>query len=224
MTYDADEIELMPSMEYDLCNEGGRAEYYVFWGSNGYEISRSPIVEIGPLGHNYGTPTFEWTTDQDEFYNGATLVVHCPNNGGHDETVEAEVEQTAVDPTCDTDGYILYTATAEWNGETYTEEKRIPLTALGHDYVTPTFLWDPVDANGDYVAASAVFTCIRDGCGHTETVPATVTPTVVAATCEGTGYTEFTATAELGGVSGSDSRRKTGDEALGHAYAGYPPL
>ncbi|MBP5609742.1 MAG: hypothetical protein J6X72_00175, partial [Clostridia bacterium] len=218
LTYDADEIELMPTMEYDLCNEGGRAEYYVFWGSDGYEISRYMMVEIGPLGHNYDKPSFAWTTDQDGFYNGATLIAYCPNNGGHEETVTAEVEQTAVDPTCDADGYILYTATAEWNGETYVDEQLIPLTAPGHDYATPTFAWDPADENGNFNSATATFTCIRDGCGHTETVAATISATPHEPGCVETGYTVFTATAELGGVSGSDSVRKTGEEALGHAY------
>ena len=65
------------------------------------------------------------------------------------------------EPTCGTDGVRTYTCSV--GGETKTE----PIPATGaHVYgEEPDWIWAE-----DYSSATAVFTCVNDGCEHTETV------------------------------------------------------
>lgn len=78
---------------------------------------------------------------------------------------------------------------AECTHETTVEKQTIP--ALNHDYTgaTITYTWTGV------TACKAERTCTREGCGHVDTVNATITSAVTtAATCEKSGVRTYTAT------------------------------
>ena len=78
---------------------------------------------------------------------------------------------------------------AEGKNETTVEKQTIP--ALNHDYTgaTITYTWTGV------TACKAERTCTRAGCGHVDTVNATITSAVTtAATCEKSGVRTYTAT------------------------------
>lgn len=78
---------------------------------------------------------------------------------------------------------------AEGKNETTVEKQTIP--ALNHDYTdaTITYTWTGV------TACKAERTCKRAGCGHVDTVNATITSAVTtAATCEKPGVRTYTAT------------------------------
>lgn len=78
---------------------------------------------------------------------------------------------------------------AQGKNETTVEKQTIP--ALDHDYTgaTITYTWTGV------TACKAERTCTREGCGHVDTVNATITSAVTtAATCEKSGVRTYTAT------------------------------
>lgn len=78
---------------------------------------------------------------------------------------------------------------AECTHETTVEEQTIP--ALKHDYTGAkiTYTWTGV------TACKAERTCTREGCGHVDTVNATISSAVTtAATCEKSGVRTYTAT------------------------------
>ncbi len=160
---------------------------------------------IPATGHTYGEPEFTWSED----YASATATFIC-TSGDDTQTVDATVTSETTDATCTEDGQIVYTATAEFDGVTYTDTKTVVLEATGHTYGEPVFTWSE-----DYSSATAAFTC--EVCGNVETVTAIVTTESTDATCIVTGKVVFTATVELGGVTYTDT--KTVESALAnHTY------
>lgn len=85
---------------------------------------------IPALGHKYGEPEFTWSED----YSKAEAAFTCANDKTHVETVEAKVTTQTVAAACETAGKNTYTATAEFEGKTYSEVKEAELPAAGHDW------------------------------------------------------------------------------------------
>ena len=98
------------------------------------------------------------------------------------------------EPTCEEAGETVYTATVEFEGETYTDTKTAPIEALGHEWGEPTWTWE------GYTAATAEFVCARNE-EHTTTVEAEI----ASVTNEDNTIT-FTATVELEGETYTDEK------------------
>ena len=187
VTLHATEIEVMSSEE-NLCEEGGEAEYYLFWEygrqyeSNQLEYSRYETATVGPLGHDYYEPTFMWNEGGDDTYLGATAIFTCRHNSDHTLEREATMETDEHAPNCLSDAYTVYTVTVEYEGETYTDERRVdqPETALGHEYPEPSPDGDVDGVTFNYVYAdngeivSATMTRVCSVCGEEETLEATI--------------------------------------------------
>ena len=93
-------------------------------------LERGTVIE--KLGHVWGEPEWNWSED------GASCKVTftCQNNSEHKEspnvTVTSEVKTPA---TCTETGVTTYTATVEFNGNTYTDTKEVAdIPATGHSY------------------------------------------------------------------------------------------
>ena len=187
VTLHATEIEVMSSEE-NLCEEGGEAEYYLFWEygrqyeSNQLEYSRYETATVGPLEHDYYEPTFLWNKDGDDTYLGATAIFTCRHNSEHTLEREATMETDEHEANCLSDACTIYTVTVEYEGETYTDQRRVdhPETAFGHDYPEPdpdedvdgvTFNYVYADS-GEIVSATMTRVCAR--CGEEETLEASV--------------------------------------------------
>ena len=162
---------------------------------------------IPAIGHKYGTPVFTWSDD----YSTAEAAFTCENDKTHVETVKAAVTSKTTDVTCTKVGKIVYTATVEFEGKTYTDSKKVEIPAIGHKYGTPVFTW-----SDDYSTAEATFTCENDKT-HVETVKAAVTSKTTDATCTKAGKTVNTATVEFEGKTYTDSK-KVEIPAIGHKY------
>ena len=162
---------------------------------------------IPAIGHKYGTPVFTWSDD----YSTAEAAFTCENDKTHVETVKAAVTSKTTDVTCTKVGKIVYTATVEFEGKTYTDSKKVEIPAIGHKYGTPVFTW-----SDDYSTAEATFTCENDKT-HVETVKAAVTSKTTDATCTKAGKTVYTATVEFEGKTYTDSK-KVEIPAIGHKY------
>ena len=80
------------------------------------------------LGHSYGEPTWSWTGNDTDGYTAATLTLTCTRDGSHTHTENATVTSAA--GTGADAGYTVYTATVSFNNQTYTDTKRVEITAV----------------------------------------------------------------------------------------------
>ena len=123
-------------------------------------VSEEPVeVELGIP----GAPVWTWTeeTDEEENVTGYTAATVSFTVPGEEPTeVEATLTSETTDPTCEEAGKTVYTATAEFNGQTYTDTKEIELEALGH-------VWSFADEDGvvwaeDYSSVTVNMVCEHD--------------------------------------------------------------
>ena len=162
-------------------------------------------VELAALGHKYGEPTWTWNDDHTE----ATAVFAC-ERGDDTQEVKATITEKTTAATCETAGETVYTATASFGGKDYTDNQKVEIAALGHEYGEPTWKW-----SDDHKTATATFKCERGD--DTQTVDATVTPETTAATCEADGKTVYTAKVSFNGKDYTETYTET-LKALGHKY------
>ena len=93
-------------------------------------LERGTVIE--KLGHVWGEPEWKWSDDGKT----CTVTFTCANDETHKEspnvTVTSEVKTPA---TCTEAGVTTYTATFEFNGQTYTDTKEVAdIPAIGHSY------------------------------------------------------------------------------------------
>ena len=190
------------------CTKAGKTVYTATVEFEGKIYTDSKETEIKAIGHKYGTPVFTWSKD----YSTAEATFTCENDKNHLETVKAKVTSETVAATCETAGKTVYTATAEFEGKTYTDSKETEIKAKGHKYGTPVFTW-----SDDYSTAETTFTCANDKT-HVETVKAAVTSKTTDATCTEAGKTVYTATAEFEGKIYTETK-ETDIPELGHSWS-----
>ena len=89
-----------------------------------YNLTESDTVAIDGLGHNWGTPTWSWTGSDADGYTAATATFVCTRDSSHTETVTATVT-SAENNACQ----MVYTATATFEGNTYTDTKTVAIPA-----------------------------------------------------------------------------------------------
>ena len=119
------------------CTEYGNKEYWYcesckqyFSDENATMSTTKEDTVIPATEHAYGEPTWEWSKNGQS----ATATFICDNDENHQESKEASITSTVKEePTCTEDGITVYTATVEFNGQTYTDTKEIAdLPATGH--------------------------------------------------------------------------------------------
>ncbi|MBQ4473791.1 MAG: S8 family serine peptidase [Lachnospiraceae bacterium] len=82
------------------------------------EAAAPELLKVRGAGHVWGTePEWIWEGDEETGYTAAKAVFTCEANSAHTKEVEAEIT------TEKGDGVMIYTATAEFEGETYTDTK-----------------------------------------------------------------------------------------------------
>ena len=165
-------------------------------------------MEIPALNHNFALNKWLWSDDKST----AKAVFTCKNDSKHADTVVATITTDTVKATVDKNGKITYTATAEFDGETYTDTKEDIIPAIGHEFVFGKWLWAD-----DKKACAAVFNCINEE-NHADTVDAKVTADTLKATCLADGLITSYAVATFNGEDYKDTV-KTTLPALNHDYA-----
>ena len=119
------------------CTENGNKEYWYcesckqyFSDENATMSTTKEDTVILATEHAYGEPTWEWSKNGQS----ATATFICDNDENHQESKEASITSTVKEePTCTEDGITVYTATVEFNGQTYMDTKEIAdLPATGH--------------------------------------------------------------------------------------------
>ena len=120
-----------------------------------------PVAPRNPLGHDYGDAVFHWADD----FSACSATRVCARDGSHVWQVECTVTHVSQGGSCDEPGSITYTATADFYGEVYTDQRTIHLDKLGHDY-TWTVLTEP----GCTTEGKRFGTCIRCDATCTESI------------------------------------------------------
>lgn len=160
-------------------------------------IERKGAEEI-PEEHQYGEPEFVW-----DGFDSCDAIFTCEEDGcEHTETVACEVTVTSeTAATCTQTGSKEYTATCEFEGNSYQDQAVEELPVVDHTYSEPSFAWE------GYEACTATATC--SVCGNVETAECTITSEegenciVYTATCTFENHT-YTNTVSENIVSPSD--------------------
>ena len=193
--------------EYWYCKNCGK----YFSDAEGENEITSESTVIPATGHNWSEPEWNWSDDGKT----CTVTFTCANDETHKEspnvTVTSAVKTLA---TCTENGVTTYTATVNFNGETYTDTKDVAdIPAIGHSYGEPVWSWSE-----DGTSCTVTFTCANDET-HKESPEVTVTSEVkTPATCTETGVTTYTATVEFNGQTYTDMKEVADIPATGHSY------
>ena len=193
------------------CTQMGETTYTAAFEASWAMTQTKVLADIPAIGHSYGEPVWSWSED------GKTCKVTftCEKDENHKETPEVTVTSAEKTPgTCTEAGVTTYTATVEFNGNTYTDTKEVAdLPAIGHSYGKPVWNWSE-----DGKTCTVTFTCEKDET-HKETPKVIVTSAEkTPGTCTETGVTTYTATVEFNGNTYTDTKEVADIPATGHSY------
>ncbi|MCR5010121.1 MAG: leucine-rich repeat domain-containing protein [Clostridia bacterium] len=99
------------------CTTAGSYDEVVYCTVCQAELSRTAQT-IPAHGHDWSEPVFTWAAD----YKTATATMTCSRDASHTETASAAV--TAADGTGTDEGYLVFTATVVFDGETFTDVQK----------------------------------------------------------------------------------------------------
>ncbi len=167
------------------CENKGTTTYTANFTDEKYSTQTKSVEDIPALGHNFGTPSYKWSSDG----KSCTAKVVCSRNSNHTETENATITSAeSVAATCENKGTTTYTA--NFTNDKFSQQTKsvVDIPASGHNFGTPSYTWS---SDGKSCMAKAV--CTRDA-NHTETENATITSEVTtASTCETVGTTTYIA-------------------------------
>ena len=210
---DANHVETVESVvttdtTHATCTTDGKIVYTANAEFEGNKYTDTKEVTLPAINHKYALKEWQWAEDKES----ASVKFVCENDANHVETVEAVVTTDTTLATCTTDGKIVYTANAEFEGKQYTDSKEVTLPAINHNYALDSWIWAD-----DKESASVKFVCENDA-NHIETVDAIVSTDTTHATCTSDGKIVYTAKAEFEGQKYSDTKEVT-LPAINHKYA-----
>ncbi len=179
--------------------------YDAFVELDGESYFDSKTVNYGMIEHDYNEPYFNWYG-----LDKAEAVFVCKDYSDHVMKIEAVVTSETIGNVCDPEIGVIYTATVEYNGKTYTDTNEVYVATTGHKWCEPEWTW-----NG-YQTVYATFTCENDRT-HIENVNAVVTSEKTDASCESDGKIVYTASVTFGGKTYTDSKTEVLGKT-GHSY------
>ena len=114
------------------CTQMGETTYTAAFEASWAMTQTKVLADIPAIGHSYGEPVWSWSED------GKTCKVTftCEKDENHKESPKVDVTSAVKTPaTCTETGVTTYTATVEFNGQTYTDTKDVAdIPATGHSY------------------------------------------------------------------------------------------
>lgn len=134
-----------PEVVEATCTAGGYAK--AVCADCGYE---SISGETAALGHNFLETENSWAWSEDN--SEATITLSCAHDGEHTKVLNAVVTKKTVNASCTEAGSVTYTASAAYNGKTYSDSKSAEGgEATGHK---PAVEWTG-NASGHYHLCTA---------------------------------------------------------------------
>ncbi len=189
------------------CVSDGIRTYTAKVNIGGKEYTDNKYVTIPMEGHKYSKSEWTWVSNEIAY-----VTVTCDYDSSHTVTREATVIKTENPPTCEVNGSITYTATAEVEGKTYTDSKKEIIEATGHSYKAVEWGWDKIST------ARVWLECENDP-DHKLSKEATLVITEdPIATCTSDGMKYYTGYAKVGDQEFSYVLSKVATKATGHAY------
>ncbi|MBQ7646871.1 MAG: leucine-rich repeat protein, partial [Clostridia bacterium] len=198
------------------CEKDGKITYTASFTNEAFE-TQTYEETIQAAGHTYTFTGFEWIKTD----NGYTVKAQYKCDKCEKTTSkEAAVTIKTIDPTCEEEGEITYTASIKAadspDGKSHTEEKKETTEPKGHEWTYTGITFTETD-NG--YTAYANYKC--DICEKTAKVNANVTITTTAASCEESGEITYTAKVEakdsLDNSDHTDTKKVT-VEQVGHTW------
>ena len=113
------------SVREATADRAGAITYTASAWFNGQEYTDTKTIVLPATGHTYEFVGFEWSEDGSTAY-----AIFKDVKTGETIKVEASISEVRVEPTVNEDGSVTYTATVEYGGKTYTEEKTIKLDKI----------------------------------------------------------------------------------------------
>ena len=117
--------------------------------------------------------------------------------------MDAAIKRQTIEPSCETDGKIVYTATVNFKGNQYTDTQSEKLPAIEHSWSEPEWVWE-VDTSTVWNMAEgrrkarATFICQNDP-SHVIREDAVVKKAEIPPSCTEDGEITYTATVEFDG-------------------------
>ncbi len=115
------------------CTETGVTTYTATVEFNGQtHKDTKDVADLPATGHSYGKPVWNWSEDGKT----CTVTFTCEKDENHKESPKVDATSAVKKPaTCTETGVTTYTATVEFNGNTYTDTKDVAdIPATGHSY------------------------------------------------------------------------------------------
>lgn len=103
------------------CTDDGKITYTASVTLDGNTYTDVKEQRIAATGHTYAVDSWNWAAD----HSSATVTVKC--TCGDTQTATAIVTSKTTEPTFEADGSVVYTATAIYNGQTFTDSYTLPL-------------------------------------------------------------------------------------------------
>lgn len=194
---DEDIIETVKTKKYEhtapTCTAKGKTRYVATFENHAFAEQEQIVEDVDPTGHTYGDPVFQWNEDNSE----CIAVFDCVRSD-HTEYVECQLStEYTTPPTCEKAGVAKVTATASFEGKTFTDTKEVPVAAKGHSWDI-TWFWK------DNNTAVAYLKCTEDG--TEKAIIANVEVKETPATCVEAGKIDYVATIEIDGKEYTDSK------------------
>ena len=144
------------------CTEAGKITYTAKVTFNGKDYEESKTEDVAALGHVWEA-TWNWDKKDADGNYAPVVTFTCSRDASHVETADAKVSDPVItDPTCETAGKKVYTATAtDPNGNEITDTHEDVIDALGHNYGEPVWS-DWTEAEDGTWTTTATFTCAND--------------------------------------------------------------
>lgn len=109
-------------------NRAGAITYTASAWFSGREYTDTRTIVLPATGHTYEFVGFKWSEDGTSAY-----AIFKDVQTGETIRVEASMSEVRVEPTADKEGSVTYTATVEYGGKTYTDEKTFKLDKKSED-------------------------------------------------------------------------------------------
>ena len=132
------------------CTQDGSITYSASIGS--FVCPETKSISVGAIGHDYQV-SWKWSSD----YSTATAILTCANDNSHVESIPANISVETVEASCNDSGKTVYTATAAFGDNTYTDVQESVVSPLGHSYTT--VVTSPTCEEDGYTT----YTCSRCG-------------------------------------------------------------
>ena len=224
------------------CTDDGNVQYWSCSVCQRNFANASAATELTDvvepaLGHVWQLSGWSWSDD----YASASARFTCARDASHTDSAAASVTPQTTDPDCVSDGQTVYTASASFEGQPYTDRRTVTLPATGHNWDTA---WQS-DAAGHWHACLNAHCPVTDntkkdgyaahepqgGGDCTQSVVCGVCGYVITPASGGHSFTNYvsngdatctedgteTAACDHPGCSITDTRTVAGS-ALGHAY------